>query len=200
MWRTYRYIGPKQLAERAARSAAGVRVESAEDVRQWLRQTHQEVSAEGSVTVTFVIDESGGLRIADRRSEHVACASGRPVCSAGEMTFAVEPNGIRVTWVTNQSTGYGPEPDSWPAVQAALTRTGLVAPEGFSQEFLFRRCPRCGSVNLIKERVFECGVCSERLPEKWNLDSAGAAKPFLESGVKRQRISGKARRRTRGYS
>jgi hypothetical protein len=197
---TYRYIGPKKIAERAAPAAAGVRVESAEDVRQWLRQTGQELNAAGSVTATFVIDEAGWLRIADRRSEHVACAGGRPVRSAGEMTFAVGPSGVRVTWVTNQSTGYGPEPESWPAVHAALTRAGIAAPDGFSQEFLFRRCPRCGSINIIKDGVFKCEVCSSRLPEEWNLDSEGTAKPVLASEVKRQGISGKAQRRQRGYS
>src|SRR5207245_3026844 len=127
------------------------------------------------VTATFIIDETGGLLIADRRSEHVACAGGRPVRSAGEMTFTVKTSGVSVAWVTNQSTGYCPEPDSWPAVEAALARAGIAAPDGFSQEFVFRRCPRCGSINIIKSGVFDCGVCSTPLPEEWNLDSAAAA-------------------------
>lgn len=177
MRQTYRYVGPNKIAERAPPSPAGVRVESPEDVRRWIRQTEQELNAGGSVTATFVIDESGFLRIADRRSEHVACAGGRPVRSAGEMTFAVRPSGISVAWVTNQSTGYCPEPDSWPAVQAALARAGIAALEGFSQEFLFRRCPSCGSINIIKDGIFECGVCSTSLPEGWNLDSEGAVEP-----------------------
>jgi hypothetical protein len=91
------------------------------------------------------------------------------------MTINVRPAEVRVTWVTNQSTGYCPEPDSWPAVQAALARAGIAAPEGFSQEFLFRRCPRCGSINIIKNGIFECGVCATLLPEEWNLDGFGAA-------------------------
>ena len=165
----YRYVGPKKIAERAPAAPAGVRVESPEDVCRWIRQTDQELSAAKSVTATFIIDESGWLRIADRRSEHVACAGGRPVWSAGEMTFTVMPSGVSVTWVSNQSTGYCPEPDSWPVVEAALGRAGIPAPEGFSQEFMFRRCPRCGSINIIKEGVFECGVCSTPLPLAWNL-------------------------------
>ena len=133
------------------------------------------VDAAGNVVSTFVIDEAGWLRIADRRSEHVACAGGRPVRSAGEMTFAVRRSGASVTWVTNQSTGYCPEPNSWPAVEAALARTGIAAPDGFSQAFDFRRCPCCGSINIIKDGVFECAVCSTPLPGVWNLDAEIAA-------------------------
>jgi hypothetical protein len=173
---TYRYVGPKTIADRAPPAPAGIRVDSPENVRRWIQQTDQELSATGSVTATFVVDETGILRIADRRSEHVACAGGKPVLSAGEMTFTVMPSDVCVSWVTNQSTGYCPEPDSWPAVEAALARAGIAGPEGFSQEFMFRRCPRCGSINIIKEGVFECGVCATRLPEEWNLNSEVAAK------------------------
>jgi hypothetical protein len=173
---TYRYVGPKQIAERVRSAPGGVRIESPEDVRRWIRQTGQEPDAAGSVIATFIIDESGWLCIADRRSEHVACAGGRPVRSAGEMTFTISPSGVSVSWVTNQSTGYCPEPDSWPAVAAALARAGIAAPESFSQGFVFRRCPRCGSINLIKEGIFDCAVCAAPFPEEWNLDS-GAAEP-----------------------
>jgi hypothetical protein len=177
MQQTYRYIGPKEIADRAPAAPAGIKVEFPKDVLDWIRQTGQELNAERSVTATFVIDGVGWLRIADRRSEHVACAGGKPVRSAGEMTFTIRPSGVSVTWVTNQSTGYGPEPDSWPAVEAALARAGIAAPEGFSQEFFFRRCPRCGTVNIIKDGVFECGVCSTLLPDEWNRNSEGAAEP-----------------------
>jgi hypothetical protein len=149
-------------------------VESSKDVLRWIQQTGQELTA-GSITATFIIDEAGWLRIADRRSEHVACAGGRPVRSAGEITFTVRPPSVDVTWVTNQSTGYCPKPDSWPAVQVALTRAGITSPAGFSQEFDFRRCPPCGSINLIKEAEFECGVCSSPLPAEWNLESEDTA-------------------------
>jgi hypothetical protein len=171
----YRYVGPRKIAERAPSVPAGARVESPEDVRRWIQQTGQDVDVAGNVVATFVIDEAGCLRIADRRSEHVVCAGGRPVRSAGEMTFAVGRSGISVTWVTNQSTGYCPEPDSWPAVEAALARAGIAAPDGFSQGFDFRRCPRCGSINIVKDGVFACGACSTPLPEEWNFDAEVAA-------------------------
>ena len=183
----YRYVGPKKIADRAPPAPAGVLVESQEDVRRWIRQTDQELNAAGCVTATFVIDESGGARIADPAEANLACQGGRPVRSAGEVTFSVKPSGISVTWVTNQSTGYCPEPDSWTAVEAALARADIAAPEGFSLEFLFRRCPRCGSINIIKDGIFECGVCSTSLPEEWNLDSEAAAEP-----IDRGRHSGSA--------
>ena len=39
-----------------------------------------------SEPITFVIGVDGVLRVADRRSEHVACAGGGDVLSAGELT------------------------------------------------------------------------------------------------------------------
>src|SRR6267142_1060159 len=108
MQQTYNYVGPKKIAERVVSAPEGTRIEFTDDVRRWMRQTGQELDNSGNVITTFIIDESGGLRIADRRSEHVACAGGRPVQSAGEMTFTVRPGGVSVTWVTNQSTGYCP--------------------------------------------------------------------------------------------
>jgi hypothetical protein len=173
----YSYVGPKRIAMRAPSAPAGVPVESPEDVRRWVRQAGQELNTAGNVIVTFVIDESGGLRIADRRSEHVTCAGGRSIRSAGEMAFTVRPNGVSVAWVTNQSAGYCPEPDTWPAVEAALARAGITPPDGFSQEFIFRRCPQCRSINIVKEGILECSVCSTPLPEAWNLDSEAAADP-----------------------
>lgn len=188
----YRYVGPKKIAERALLAPGGIRVESPEDVRRWIRQTAPDMDAAGNVVATFVIDEPSWLRIADRRSEHVACAGGGPVRSAGEMTFSVSRGGVSVSWVTNQSTGYCPEPDSWPAVKGALARASMAAPDGFSQAFEFRRCPCCGSINIIKDGVFECEACSTPLPEEWNLDSALA----VEQGTAgdRGRHSGSARR------
>jgi hypothetical protein len=188
----YRYVGPKKIAERAPFAPAGTRVESPEDVRRWIRQTGQEMDAAGQIVVTFVIDEAGWLRIADRRSEHVACAGAGPVQSAGEMTFCVSRDGVSVSWVTNQSTGNCPEVDSWPAVETALARASMAAPDGFSQAFEFRRCTCCGSINIIKDGIFECGACSTLLPEQWNLDAAIAVEQVAPAD--RDRHSGSARR------
>ncbi len=120
-----------------------------------------------STTLTFVIDEDGALRVAPRRSEHVACARGRPVLSAGELTI---DRSLAVAFASNQSTGYCPEPDSWPAVARALDELGVKHPRGFSFEATFRRCERCGERNLVKDQVFECAICGAELPRTWNFE------------------------------
>jgi hypothetical protein len=170
--RTYRYVGPKQIAERVRAAPVGECVESPDDVLRWVRQTNQAADTSGCVVATFVIDKTEKLRVADRRSEHVACAGGRDVLSAGEIAFTVAGGGVLVSWVTNQSTGYCPDPESWPAVHAALERAGLAAPEGFDPAFVFRRCLRCAAINVVKGGDFECDVCAAALPIEWNCTSA----------------------------
>ncbi|WP_167239315.1 hypothetical protein [Massilia genomosp. 1] len=118
---------------------------------------------------TFIVDENSTLRIADRCSEHVACAGGRPVQSAGKMTFQVDKDQARVHAVTNQSTGYCPEPQSWPQVADAIRKAGLVAPAGFHVNFLLWKCTDCHALNVIKEGVFVCAMCDADLPADWNL-------------------------------
>lgn len=124
---------------------------------------------DGSLTVTFVVLPDG-LWVADRHSEHVACAQGAPVHSAGEMTFALDRrrSSVEVVYVTNQSTGYCPEPESWPAVEAALDAAGIAHPGRFSAEMVFRRCPKCASTNIVKDECFACAVCGADLPREWN--------------------------------
>jgi hypothetical protein len=166
--RRYLYVGPQELSGLATSGVARARIVSADDVRGWVRDTQQALDAEDRVTATFIVAEDGWLWVADRRSEHVACARGGPVLSAGEITFAVDAEAVRVVEVSNQSTGFCPEPESWPAVAAALERAGLVAPAGFSLALPFRRCPRCGARNIVKDGWFECGVCGAELPREWN--------------------------------
>jgi hypothetical protein len=166
--RLYRYVGPRQIAERVRADPHGAPITSPGDVVAWAQATGQEPDAEGCLIATFVVDAAGVLRIADRRSEHVACASGSPVQSAGEMTFVLEGGQAVVAAVSNQSTGYCPEPESWPAVEAALRRAGLEAPAGFAFEYVFRRCVGCGGICLVKADVFTCAVCGTELPAGYN--------------------------------
>jgi hypothetical protein len=168
MGRAYRYVGPEVIAQRSTYSPLGTPVETVADVIRWIRHTCQQLDQSKSLIATFVVDDSGTLRIADRRSEHVACAGGQAVQSAGEITFTVVGSNVTVAEVTNQSTGYCPEPDSWPAVKADLERAGLTAPDAFAREFVFRRCARCDTINIIKDEVFECAVCWCSLPLGWN--------------------------------
>ncbi|MFB9333905.1 hypothetical protein [Actinoplanes octamycinicus] len=118
--------------------------------------------------LTYVVSPAGVLLLAPRNSEHVACAGGGPVLAAGEIGFRRDGDGWRVDQVTNQSTGYCPEPSCWPAVAAALDAGGVRHDDGFTTEFTFRRCPRCHAVNLVKEEVYVCDLCDADLPPEWN--------------------------------
>jgi len=95
-----------------------------------------------------------------------------PVLSAGEITFERGPDGLGVTSASNQSTGYCPEPSSWSAVAAALDRIAVPHPGRFTDEFTFRRCPRCGERNLVRDGDFTCAICDAELPAAWNFASA----------------------------
>ncbi len=159
--RVYHYVGPAEVLA-AARPLAPARVVLArEDI------------PDAKEPFTFVIDLAGTLRLAPRRSEHVACAGGMPVLSAGEIAFGRGPDGPEVASATNQSTGYCPEPSSWPAVAAALDRIAVPHPGGFTDEFTFRRCPGCGERNLVRDGDFTCAICDTELPTAWNFGSMG---------------------------
>ena len=171
MSKLYPYVGPAHLAKHAASDSPRFRMASGAEVAEWMEK-QRETASEGTLTVTFVV-LADGLWVADRHSEHVACARGAAVYSAGEMTFALDRRGrgrpsVEVVHVTNQSTGYCPEPESWPAVAAALDAAGIAHPGGFTAEMVFRRCPKCGSTNIVKDDWFECPVCGAELPRTWN--------------------------------
>src|SRR5262245_39581494 len=117
--RLYRYIGPKRIADRATPTPSGTPIRTSADVMRWVRDSGQRLSHDGCVIATFVVDATGALLVADRHSEHVACAGRQSVRSAGEITFRVVGT-VEVAAVSNQSTGYCPEPESWPAVATAL--------------------------------------------------------------------------------
>lgn len=166
--RFYEYVGPDEIKARVVADGPGAEVRSHSDLEQWLSSTGEQ----DVVTCTFVIDLRGVLRIADRHSEHVACAGGAPVQSAGEMTFARHRGGWEVDAVTNQSTGYCPEPESWSAVAAALEAAELEHPYGWTDELVFRRYESCGERNVVKDGWFVCDVCDSKLPSEWNFASA----------------------------
>jgi hypothetical protein len=90
------------------------------------------------------------------------------VLSAGEMFFLVRDGGIEVAEVSNHSTGYCPEPESWPTVATALDRIGVRHSGRFTTEVVFRLCERCGERNVVKDGWFACGACGEELPATWN--------------------------------
>jgi hypothetical protein len=167
--RLYPYVGPADIKARARGRPAGARSSSLGDLLAWVKDTGQRPGPDGLVAATFVMDAEGDLLVADRRSEHVACAGGGPVLSAGEMFFLLDGCRIEVAEVSNQSTGYCPEPESWPAVAAALDRIGIAHPGRFTTQVVFRRCEACGERNVVRDGWFVCGVCGAGLPEEWNL-------------------------------
>jgi hypothetical protein len=168
MTRLYPYVGPAGIKARVAGRPAGTRITSAADLLGWVRGTGGRPGPDGLVAATFVIDERGDLLLADRRSEHVACAGGGPVRSAGEIFFLVLSDRVEVAEASNQSTGFCPEPESWPAVAVALDRVGVPHPGRFTTEVVFRRCDKCGERNVVKDGWFVCGVCGADLPAGWN--------------------------------
>ena len=167
---SYEYIGPAELARLVSPERIGRAIESPADLAAWIADRSP---AESDEPFTFVIDFQQHLRLAARRSEHVVCAGGGRVLGAGEIGF--EHGGDRwvVRYISNQSTGYCPDLDSWVAVAAALDRIGLAHPAGFTQQVIFRRCPECAEVNMVREEFFVCAFCENDLPTEWNIAEAG---------------------------
>lgn len=88
--------------------------------------------------------------------------------AAGELTVALECGRVVVTRLSNQSTGYCPQPESWNAAAAALRAIGLEPPTGFDPRCEFRCCERCGALNIVKHDAFDCAVCDASLPRAYN--------------------------------
>ena len=172
--RRYQYVGPDELLVQIWSEGKGHPIASTTDLAGWLARQE---SSNGGEPFTFVIDESGTLRLAPRRSEHVVCAGGAPVLSAGEITFEPSGDGWRVSEISNQSTGYCPDLDSYAAVQVALDAAGIDHPGCFTVPFVFRRCVSCGQLNIVKEDHYACAMCDGPLPSAWNADAPGEPPP-----------------------
>ncbi|MEU8544486.1 hypothetical protein AB0C52_31595 [Streptomyces sp. NPDC048717] len=165
--RSYRYVGPVELKDAVRPGDGGRRIGSAADFARWITERP---AAEPVEPFTFVVGMDGVLRLAPRRSEHVACAGGDMVLAAGEMSFLREADRGTVSEVSNQSTGYCPDADSWAAVARALDLAELRRPSGFTHEIVFRRCPDCQEHNIVREDDFVCVFCDGELPAEWNVD------------------------------
>lgn len=168
----YRYLGPAELRPLVRPGGEGRAIRSLADFKDWVSARSQEELGE---PFTFVIDMDGVLRLAPRRSEHVVCAGGGQVLSAGEMSFDRPAYCWAAIEVSNQSTGYRPDGGSWPSVADALARAELEHPGGFTHEVVFRRCLHCKEHNIVREDDFGCVFCGGDLPPEWNVDPLGAA-------------------------
>ncbi|MEU3977418.1 hypothetical protein [Streptomyces bacillaris] len=167
--RSYRYVGPADLKAAIRPGSGGRRIVSPTDFAHWAAG---QTAAELLEPFTFVVDMDGVLRLAPRRSEHVACADGERVLSAGEISFIREADRWVVDEVSNQSTGYCPDAVSWPAVADALDAIDLGHPSRFTRQVVFRRCPGCQECAIVREDDFVCVFCGSDLPEVWNVDTA----------------------------
>ncbi|MFF1511544.1 hypothetical protein [Streptomyces sp. NPDC058326] len=163
-------MGPAELKELVRAGSEGRSIRSAEDFGEWVSAQTLDELAE---PFTFVVDGGGVLRLAPRRSEHVVCAGGEEVLSAGEMSFREESGRWVVEEVSNQSTGYCPDVRSWPAVAEALDGIGIRRPSGFTHGVVFRRCHSCREPNIVRENDFVCVFCGKDLPQEWNVGEPG---------------------------
>ncbi|MFE2418636.1 hypothetical protein [Streptomyces hokutonensis] len=165
--RGYRYVGPAEPRAAVRAGSGGRLISSKADFSGWIGERS---AAEMAEPFTYVIGMDGALRLAPRRSEHVTCAGGDKVLSAGEITFVRAVDQWTVSEVSNQSTGYCPDTTSWPAVARALDDVELVRPSGFTHAVVFRRCPECQEHNIVREDDFVCVFCDSDLPAAWNVD------------------------------
>lgn len=158
MFRPYRYVGPERIRERVRGHPPGAPIPDPAALAAWMR-----AQGAAELIVTYTVGTDGLLRVADRHSEHVACAGLLPVCAAGEMTIEA----AEITAVSNLSTGYCPEPGCWDALQDCLDRAGIAHPGGFTVAYEFRRCEACGQRNVVKDGWLWC-PCGAPLPAAWN--------------------------------
>lgn len=162
--RHYAYVGPQRIADEARGSPAGSPIRSVADLLAWLGDaSHHEADDPG--WGTYVVTLEGTLRLAHRRSEHVACAEGQAVLAAGEI--ALSHHG-EVTFLSNNSSGYCPDLGCFEAVAAALCRAGLHAPAAFTVAVPFRRCGACGARCTVKDNFYFCDLCDGPLERVWN--------------------------------
>lgn len=167
----YDYVGPASVRASACFDTPRHQVSDGAALNAWA-QSHQLINGrEHCVTFTYVVLPPARLFVADRHSEHVACARGDKVLTAGEITF--ERTGSR--WVvfetSNLSTGYCPESSSWHILNEALQAAGFAPVDGFTNPFEFRYCSQCQQTCVIKDDVYECPSCLTVLPENWNYEA-----------------------------
>lgn len=164
----YRYVGSHEIKESLSTYSHRHKVTSQQGVITWLANSEHPINVDGTITLTFIVDTEGLLWVNDRHSEHILCANGGEVLSAGEMTFEVKPDSVSVVAVTNQSTGYCPQPESYPVVKKGLEQTDIPHPSHFTTAYHFRLCDQCGTTNIIKDDWYVCAVCDSDLSQTWN--------------------------------
>jgi RNA polymerase subunit RPABC4/transcription elongation factor Spt4 len=165
----YNYVGSEELRLSIANYPSGTVIRSIVDLKNWIDNICDRQTIPANLVVTtFVIDRDKDLRLADRHSEHVACAGGESVLSAGEIFISCDRGYFEISDITNQSTGYCPQITSWQYVENTLDLIPIAHPAHFTTEFTFRRCDNCSQINIVKDNLFICSVCNAILSDEWN--------------------------------
>lgn len=118
-------MGRLMSAVRPDGGSSGGRISTAARFSDWIGERS---AAEPAEPFTFVFGMDGVLRPAPWRSEHVACAGGARMLSAGEIGFVRGAGRRVVSKGSNHSTGYCHDTVSWPEVARALGDVGLEHP------------------------------------------------------------------------
>lgn len=164
----YDYVGPSSIRASARFDTPRHEVHGASGLHSWAHSHRLFDGRDQLVTFTYVILPPARLFVADRHSEHVACARGDSVLTAGEITFErVGPRWI-VSETSNLSTGYCPESESWRPLSDALQAAGFAPIDDFTNSFEFRYCLQCRQTCVIKDDIYECPSCLNTLPQEWN--------------------------------
>ena len=161
---SYAYVGPAHILEAALGAPVGPAIRCRDDLLVWLKTAHHH-DDDSPGWATYVVDLGGTLRLAHRRTEHVACAGGESVLAAGEVEFALDGE---VQFLSNNSSGYCPDVACLPAVLRALRVAGAGAPDAFTVSVPFRRCDACGERCTVKDNFYFCDLCEAPLSEAWN--------------------------------
>ena len=82
--RHYDYIGSEEFLPKGG-FPERLEIGAADSLNEWLNEHADELDLEGCIPATFVVDTDGRFWIAERNSEHVACARLDAVLSAGEI-------------------------------------------------------------------------------------------------------------------
>ncbi|MBW4620674.1 MAG: hypothetical protein KME17_15130 [Cyanosarcina radialis HA8281-LM2] len=91
----YNYVGSEEIRLSASDFPIGTKICSIADLQKWIdNNCDRQTIAARLVVATFVIDLNGNLRLADRHSEHIACAGGEAVLSAGEIFISWDNTGF----------------------------------------------------------------------------------------------------------
>jgi hypothetical protein len=85
-----------------------------------------------------------------------------PVLAPGEVLFETDSNAWAVERSATSRPGYLPEPGLLASVATALDRLGLVHPAGFTNPIIFRVCPTCWAINVVRDDARRPRIKSSR--------------------------------------